>query len=248
MLVTGGAGAVGHYGIQLAKWGGARVIATVSSAAKAEQARLAGADLVINYRTEDVVDKAMAPRRTRRRPGGRCRFRRQRRVKLMEMNSTIAIYATNGNRTPRADARPDGKMHRGACAGAVRTAAGRLAACAGRHPEMARGRHTPAQHRAPQFPLSDTAQAHVAVEKGDKLGTVIVRHAASLRRCRSSAEGERPASPNGSRGGACGVIHTGGRATLHPEGRTVEAHLARGFEAGSIKPANTHSVDRRCER
>jgi len=55
VLVTGGAGAVGHYAVQLAKWGGARVIATVSSAAKAEQARLAGADLVVNYRTEDVV-------------------------------------------------------------------------------------------------------------------------------------------------------------------------------------------------
>ena len=55
VLVTGGAGAVGHYAVQLAKWGGARVITTVSSAAKAEQARLAGADLVINYKAEDVV-------------------------------------------------------------------------------------------------------------------------------------------------------------------------------------------------
>src|SRR6266481_1145544 len=60
VLVTGGAGAVGHYAVQLAKWGGARVIATVSSALKAEQARLAGADFTINYKTEDVVAKAMA--------------------------------------------------------------------------------------------------------------------------------------------------------------------------------------------
>src|SRR5580698_9908399 len=57
VLVTGGAGAVGHYAVQLAKWGGAKVIATVSSSLKAEQARLAGADLVINYRTEDVAEK-----------------------------------------------------------------------------------------------------------------------------------------------------------------------------------------------
>src|SRR5829696_4445676 len=55
VLVTGGAGAVGHYAVQFAKWGGARVIASVSSAFKAEQARLAGADLTINYRSEDVV-------------------------------------------------------------------------------------------------------------------------------------------------------------------------------------------------
>lgn len=54
VLVTGGAGAVGHYAIQLAKWGGARVIATVSSPEKAELAREAGADEVLNYRTEDV--------------------------------------------------------------------------------------------------------------------------------------------------------------------------------------------------
>src|ERR1700761_577484 len=32
VLVTGGAGAVGHYAVQLAKWGGTKVIATVSSA------------------------------------------------------------------------------------------------------------------------------------------------------------------------------------------------------------------------
>ena len=60
VLVTGGAGAVGHYAVQLAKGGGARVIATVSSPQKAEQARLAGADLVIDYKTEDVVARTMA--------------------------------------------------------------------------------------------------------------------------------------------------------------------------------------------
>jgi len=46
VLVTGGAGAVGHYAVQLAKWAGAYVIATVSSAAKAQQAVGAGADIV----------------------------------------------------------------------------------------------------------------------------------------------------------------------------------------------------------
>ena len=60
VLVTGGAGVVGHYAIQLARWGGARVIATVSSAAKAEHTRAAGADHVINYRTENVVDRVRA--------------------------------------------------------------------------------------------------------------------------------------------------------------------------------------------
>ena len=55
VLVAGGAGAVGHYAIQLAKLEGARqVIATVSGPEKAALARAAGADLVLNYRTEDL--------------------------------------------------------------------------------------------------------------------------------------------------------------------------------------------------
>lgn len=55
VLVTGGAGAVGYYGIQLAKWSGATVITTVSGDEKAKVASDAGADLIINYREEDVV-------------------------------------------------------------------------------------------------------------------------------------------------------------------------------------------------
>jgi NADPH:quinone reductase len=57
VLVTGGAGAVGHYAIQLAKLHGARVISTVSSDHKAQIARAAGADDTVNYRTEDTVQR-----------------------------------------------------------------------------------------------------------------------------------------------------------------------------------------------
>lgn len=56
VLVQGGAGAVGFYAIQMAKWGGARqVIATVSRDEQAERARAAGADVVVNRKTEDVI-------------------------------------------------------------------------------------------------------------------------------------------------------------------------------------------------
>lgn len=57
VLVQGGAGAVGFYAVQIAKLEGAHVIATVSREAQAAQARLAGADHVINYRTEDVAQR-----------------------------------------------------------------------------------------------------------------------------------------------------------------------------------------------
>ncbi len=53
LLVQGGAGAVAFYAIQFAKLAGATVITTVSSEVKAERARSAGADFVVNYRTED---------------------------------------------------------------------------------------------------------------------------------------------------------------------------------------------------
>ena len=54
VLITGGAGAVGHYAIQFAKMKGAEVITTISTPQKAEHARAAGADHVINYTTQDV--------------------------------------------------------------------------------------------------------------------------------------------------------------------------------------------------
>lgn len=59
VLVSGGAGVVGHYAVQLAKWGGARVIATVSSEAKAAHARAGGADETIDYRREDVAARVL---------------------------------------------------------------------------------------------------------------------------------------------------------------------------------------------
>ena len=59
VLVQGGAGCVAHYAIQFAKLAGARVIATVSSAAKADHARAAGADEIVVYTQEDVVARVL---------------------------------------------------------------------------------------------------------------------------------------------------------------------------------------------
>jgi NADPH2:quinone reductase len=57
LLISGGAGSVGHYAIQFAKARGAVVIATISSEAKAKLALAAGADHVIDYKRENVADK-----------------------------------------------------------------------------------------------------------------------------------------------------------------------------------------------
>jgi NADPH:quinone reductase len=177
VLVTGGAGAVGHYAVQLAKAGGARVIATVSSAIKDMEARLAGADLVVNYKTDDVVAEVMA-------------FTGQRGVdrvvdvdfggniattlKIMAANSTIAVYATNGNRTPTIPMRE--LMEKCIALRALvlfalpppllETAQADISKWLAAGPRI--------HNIAAQFPLAETAQAHLAVEKGDKLGTVVV--------------------------------------------------------------------------
>jgi NADPH:quinone reductase-like Zn-dependent oxidoreductase len=61
VLVTGGAGSVGHYAIQFARLlGAAQVLATVSGEAKAAHALAAGADAAVNYREEDVPARVLA--------------------------------------------------------------------------------------------------------------------------------------------------------------------------------------------
>lgn len=100
LLVTGAAGAVGHYAVQLAKWAGASVIATVSSDAKAQRARAGGADHVINYRTEDVAT------RVRDITGGEgvdhvvdvdFGGNLAATLRCVRSNGSVAIYASNGD-------------------------------------------------------------------------------------------------------------------------------------------------------
>ena len=103
VLVTGGAGAVGHYAIQIAKWAAAKVLATVSSDEKAKLARDAGADLVVNYKTEDVAKKVLEFS-----PGGVDRVvevdfggNLETNIKAVKLNGTIASYASMGNPEPK---------------------------------------------------------------------------------------------------------------------------------------------------
>jgi len=59
VLVTGGAGRVGHYAVQWASRAGATVIATASNDADQAACRDAGAHHVVNHRTNDVVKAVM---------------------------------------------------------------------------------------------------------------------------------------------------------------------------------------------
>ena len=100
VLVQGGAGAVGYYAVQMAKIGGAaRVVATVSRDEQAARAREAGADEVVNYRSEDL------PARLKQITGAEASVDRVVEVafganlgtdlKLLRPNAVIATYASD---------------------------------------------------------------------------------------------------------------------------------------------------------
>jgi NADPH2:quinone reductase len=63
VLVAGGAGAVGHFAIELARAAGATVVATVSGPEKGEIAKAAGAHHVVNYREDGAADAIRAAAR-----------------------------------------------------------------------------------------------------------------------------------------------------------------------------------------
>ncbi len=57
VFVNGGTGGVGSMVVQMTKAAGARVLATVGSAEKADQCKLWGADGVIHYKTQDLTSR-----------------------------------------------------------------------------------------------------------------------------------------------------------------------------------------------
>lgn len=60
VLVSGAAGRVGHYGVLLARWGGAaRVIGTAGSDEKLAHAKAIGADHALNYRDADLAGRIL---------------------------------------------------------------------------------------------------------------------------------------------------------------------------------------------
>jgi NADPH2:quinone reductase len=177
VLVTGGAGAVGNYAIQWAKRFGARVIATVSSPAKAAHAKAAGADLTVNYRADDVVARVQeytggtgVHHVVDVDFGGNLAVTLQ----LVAPNGSIAYYATRGNVAPVVSApeimRRNLTIHGVLLNGAPHAARRRAQADIVRWLQEGGMVHTVSA----VYPLARTADAHAAVEYAPKLGTVVV--------------------------------------------------------------------------
>src|SRR3954447_10499624 len=177
LLVTGGAGAVGHYAVQLAAWAGARVIATVSSPEKAERARAGGAAHVVDYRREDVAARVLditggvgVDHIVEVDFGGNLSAA----LRCVRVNGSIAVYATNGDREPRLPVRDLMQKN---------LAVYSMSLAGVPHPERHRAQSdiaawssTPGRilSVAARFPLSETGAALNAIEAGGKVGTVVV--------------------------------------------------------------------------
>ena len=177
VLIQGGAGAVGHYAVQMAKLGGARVIATVGSPAKAAHARAAGADATVERRREDVVERV-------RELAGAAGVDRIVEVDfganvaqdaaLIRVNGIIASYSSTSNPEP---AFPYYKLaFKGATVRLVQgfnlPAPARAAAIGDIASWSEAGRLVHAV--GARLPLAAIAEAHEAVERGAALGNVVV--------------------------------------------------------------------------
>jgi len=175
VLVTGGAGSVGRYAVQMAAIAGAEVITTVSGGEKAAHA--GAAHHVLNYRREDVAARILEITKGR----GVDRivevdFGANLPVteKVLAERGTVAAYASAGVTTPALPFYP--LMFRNARLWMVLVYL--------LEPEMRRRGEAELttwleqgalEHAvAMTFPLADTAAAHRALEAGRKLGTVVV--------------------------------------------------------------------------
>ena len=175
VLVTGGAGTVGRYAVQMARLAGAEVITTVSSAAKAAHA--GPAHHVIDYRQEDVAARVLEI------TGGRgveriveVDFGANLAVteKIIAERGTIAAYASAADMTPAIPFYP--LMFRNARLWMLIVylldPAMRRRGEAQLSEWLEAGALSHAVART--FPLAQTAAAHRAVEAGEKLGSVVV--------------------------------------------------------------------------
>lgn len=180
VLVPGGAGAVGNAAIQLARWAGAVVISTVSGDEKAELAKAAGAQHVVNYREGDTVEsiRELAPDGVdivvEVAPAQNLRLD----VQVIKPGGTIAIYANNGGddvslsvrETFSTNARFQWVLLYTVGRSALSAAAEDItAAVADGAFGVGDDRGLPVHH----YPLERTADAHAAVE-GGAVGKVLI--------------------------------------------------------------------------
>jgi NADPH2:quinone reductase len=104
VLVTGGGGVVGRMAVQMARWAGARVIATAGSAESLEHARTGGAHEVVDYREAQAYERIAAlagPEGVDLIVEVDLAANAQRSTAVLCQGGTVASYASPSDREPR---------------------------------------------------------------------------------------------------------------------------------------------------
>ncbi|MEJ6710008.1 MAG: NADPH:quinone reductase [Amylibacter sp.] len=176
ILVSGGAGSVSRYAIQMAKAGGAEVITTISSDEKAAYASAAGADHTVNYRDANAAEQILeltgggTDRAIELEFGANIDLLTQ----VMRPSSTIAAYGSHLDPTPQIPFMP--MMFKDLTLRTILvyilTPQARAETLTGLNKMLADGSLTHAVGAT--FTLDETVKAHELVESANKLGTVVI--------------------------------------------------------------------------
>ncbi len=177
VLISGGAGAVGHNAVQLAKWAGARVIATCSAAGM-DRVRAAGADAVLDYADPDLaaqITDAAGDAGIARAVEVEFGVNVALLAEVMAPNGTIAAYGSGKDMTP---ALPFGPLLFKAVKIDITLIyilpdAERATAIQHLHSALAAGALNPAIDQI--YSLDDCAKAHDAVMTPGRAGAVLLR-------------------------------------------------------------------------
>ena len=180
-LVHGGGSGVGTHAIQVAKRIGARVFCTAGSAAKLERCRSLGADVGIDYRNEDFVE------RVRQETGGAgvdvildnmgAKYL-ARNMAALAPNGRLACIGMQGGSRAELDLgvlmAKRGQVFATTLRGRPAAEKARIAAAVAEHvwPWVEAGDVRPVVDRV--LPLPDAAEAHRVVESGENVGKVVL--------------------------------------------------------------------------
>ncbi len=176
LLISGGAGSVGHNAVQLAKWGGAHVIATASAEA-ADRVMAAGANHVFDYRDPDLATKIMQTtdgkgidRAVEVEFGQNAPLL----AEVMTPMGTIAAYGSGQNMTPELPFGPFlfKALKTDITLIYILPAPERMAAINRLHKALSDGALIPAIHG--QFGIEDCATAHDTVMSAGRRGAVLL--------------------------------------------------------------------------
>ena len=180
ILVAGGAGAVGHAAIQLARWAGATVISTVSGPEKARLAVAAGAHHVVNYRegTAGAQIREIAPDGVDLVAEVALGANLALDLAVLRTRGTISTYANDGGKPVELDVRQNMMLNTRFQFLVLYTVGPQALAAAAEDVSAAvetGALPVGAEHGLPlvRFPLERTADAHEAVENGT-VGKVLV--------------------------------------------------------------------------